>query len=335
MTPRARLSASAGKVRYRRRNRGWIIKTALLGRQRRPARTRIPPWALETAIARPLSNPAVAAVMVNHDGGLWVERIDGRTAQVSTMPRGDVERIVSGLADSLGRPPGDRRPIVAEDSEADLVATALPSDGITAPMVRISWMTPPLLGRWAAIGLLSDSQAGRLRALVRDGANLAVASHTELARQQIVQTLLAEAAVLGQRVVHIQGYDRFHVRALGLVAIAATAGLAAIGERIEALADQLRPDRLVFSDPTVFPQPWLIDRARRHDPPCILVLHARRPEQAAGDLERLNGMAERKLPAGDRMALADAIIFTAAPGAPWVLTESGDAKPDAFGRETT
>lgn len=261
--------------------------------------------------------------MVNHDGRVWVERIDGRSAPVAAMSRDEVNRIVSGLAAGLGRPPGDRRPIVAEDPEADLVATALPSDGITAPMVRFSRIAPPLLGCWVAAGLLEDGQAGRLRALVRQGANLAVAAHAEIARQRIVRTLLAEATDLGQRIVHVQGHDRFPVRAAGFVPIATTGGTAETGGRVEALADRLRPDRLVFSAPTIVSEPWLVDRALRRCPPCILALHARRSEEVPDRLERLIAAAGRNARDGNRIGLADAAVFTTAPGAPWVLADDG------------
>ena len=276
--------------------------------------------------------------MVNHDGQLWIERIDGRTVRAAApMPRGEVERVVRGLNVRLGRRPDDRRPIIAEDPEADLVATAVPSDGVVAPFFRFARIAPPRLRCWTAAGLLGGTDAGRLRVLVRDGANLVVAARSELARRQIVRTLLAEAAALGQRVLHVQGHERFHTGAPGFVAVAVPETGAVCRDGIEALAGRLRPDRLVFSASAIVTQGWLIDRAARRRPPCVVSIHANGPERASGELERLAGLVPDGSPAGVGTDLADAVISTTAPGASWRLTGVGGSwrsPPAATRRES-
>jgi hypothetical protein len=157
-----------------------------------------------------------------------------------------------------------------------------------------------------------------------------------LARRQIVRTLLAEAAALGQRVLHVQGHERFHTGAPGFVAVAAPEAGAVCRDGIEALADRLRPDRLVFSAPAIVTQAWLIDRAARRRPPCVVSIHANGPERASGELERLAGLVPDSSPAGVGADLADAVISTTAPGAPWRLTEVGRSRrgpPAAIRRE--
>jgi hypothetical protein len=195
--------------------------------------------------------------MVNHDGQLWIERIDGRTVRAAApMPRGEVERVVRGLNVRLGRRPDDRRPIIAEDPEADLVATAVPSDGVVAPFFRFTRIAPPRLRCWTAAGLLGGADAGRLRVLVRDGANLVVAARSELARRQIVRTLLAEAAALGQRVLHVQGHERFHTGMPGFVAVAAPEAGAVCRDGIEALAGRRASCRSMPTDRNGRPASW-------------------------------------------------------------------------------
>ena len=309
----------------RRRGTGgrWIIKVVFLGDRGGLSRTRIriPLDAMGCLIAGYLADPAVTAATVDHDGGLLVERIDGRTLRPAGLTRREVDSLVGGLAHRLGRRPGDRRPIVIEDPEADLAVTALPSDGIVAPAISVARMAAPRLDGWVAAGLLDGADAGQLRELVRNGANLVVAAHVELARRQIVETLLAEAATHGQRVLHVQGHERFHTGMPGLVAIAAPAGGAVCRAGIEALAGRLRPDRLVFPAPTIVTQSWLIDRAAHRRPPCIVSIHARGPGRAAGELERLIGLTPDGPPACAGADLTDAVVSTTAPGAPWRLTE--------------
>jgi len=278
-------------------------------------------------IAGHLADPAVSAATVDQDGRLRIERVDGRTVEAAApVPRREVERIVAVMASLLGRRPGDRRPIVAEDPEADLVATALPSDGIVAPLVSFARIAPPRLGCWVAAGRLGDSGAGRLRDLLRDGANVVVAAHAGLARRRIVRTLLVEATALGQRIVHVQEHERFHTGTPGIVAIAALAGVAALRGEVEALAGRLNPDRLVFSAQTIVAEPWLLDRAAHRRPPCIVSMHARRPGEIPGRLARLAGMAARGAPARGGLELIDAVVFTTAPGASWQLMEFGGAR---------
>ena len=139
-------------------------------------RAAITPEALGPVLARHLADPAVAAVSVVHGGRLVVERIDGRTERPAPLPRGEADRIVAGLAIRLGRPPGDRRPIVAEDPRADLAVAALASDGLAGAVLSAARTAPPRLRAWMAAGLLGAPEAARLRALVRDGANLVVAA---------------------------------------------------------------------------------------------------------------------------------------------------------------
>jgi hypothetical protein len=106
---------------------------------------------------------------------------------------------------------------------------------------------------------------------------------------------------------------------------------------IEALAGRLRPDRLVFSAPAIVTQGWLIDRAARRRPPCVVSIHANGPERASGELERLAGLVPDGSPAGVGTDLADAVISTTAPGASWRLTEVGGSwrsPPAATRRES-
>jgi hypothetical protein len=90
---------------------------------------------------------------------------------------------------------------------------------------------------------------------------------------------------------------------------------------IEALAGRLRPDRLVFPAPMIVTESWLIDRAARRGPPCIVSIHAQGPGRVAGELERLVGLAPDGPPACAGADLTDAVVSTTAPGAPWRLTE--------------
>src|SRR4051794_14753248 len=71
---------------------GWIIRAVFLEGRTHLAgtRVRLPPDALGPALASHLADPAVIAAMVNHDGQLWIERIDGRTVRAAApMPRGE------------------------------------------------------------------------------------------------------------------------------------------------------------------------------------------------------------------------------------------------------
>jgi hypothetical protein len=284
---------------------------------------RITPGAMGHAIAGLLANPSVSAATIMPGGQFLIERIDGRLLPGAAVPRGEVERIIAGLAKSLGRPPGDRQPIVAEDPAADLVATAFPPGGIVAPSVCFARIAPPRLRGWVAAGLLGGGGAARLAGLLRDGANLVVAACSEPARRQIVRTLLAEATAFGQRVVHVQEHERFHIGSPGFLAIAVPTAGAACRDGIEAAVDRLRPCRLVFSAPTVVAQPWLLDQAIGRRRPCIMSMDADGPRRAFEQLDLLIGKARRDGTVLQGKELIDAVVATAAPGAVWQLVEVG------------
>src|SRR3954471_13882989 len=93
--------------------RGWIIKAVFLGERGGPSwtRIRIPPDAMSSLIAGYLADPAVTAATVDHDGGLLVERIDGRTLRPAGLGHGGVAPSVAGLPRGRARRPGDGRPI--------------------------------------------------------------------------------------------------------------------------------------------------------------------------------------------------------------------------------
>src|SRR3954467_12696730 len=53
---------------------------------------------LDQIIARHFADPAVAAVLVNHDGRLWIKRDDGRLVSGTVIvPRPEVERFVGAV----------------------------------------------------------------------------------------------------------------------------------------------------------------------------------------------------------------------------------------------
>src|SRR4051794_25964792 len=279
-------------------------------------RVGITPEALGPAIARHLADPAVASVAVVHGGRLVVERIDGRIERPAPLPRGEADRIVAGLAVRLGRPADDRRPIVAEDPRADLAVAALASDGLAGAVLSAARIAPPRLHAWVEAGLLGGPEAARRRALMRDGANLVVAARAELARRQVVRTLLGEAAALGQRVLHVQGHERFPAALPGIVTVAAPRADTASRDGIDALTDRLDATRLVFPAPLMATRPWLAERAARRRPPCVVSLRADRPGRGAGGLGRPGGPAPGGPPAGLRAGLGDAPGFTPAARAP-------------------
>jgi hypothetical protein len=165
-------------------------------------------------------------------------------------------------------------------------------------------------------GRIGADEAGRLRDLLGGTGNLLVAAPTARSRRLVVRTLLAEAAAFGQRILHVQETERFHIPAADFVALAWTP---ASRRGIEALAARMRPDLLVFAAPTVATQPWLLDWTADRRFPVLVTVQARSPGDLPGRLARYPGGRREAGTATIPADVVDAAVFVASPGAPWSI----------------
>lgn len=146
--------------------------------------------------------------MLNPDGRLWIDRLTGGLEDTGArLSPADGERIVRLVAHHVG----------AEiHAEAPRVSAELPETGerfegllppvVTAPSfaIRNPAVAVFTLGDYVASGIMTEPQAVMLRAAVHERRNILVAGGTSTGKTTLVNALLAEVALTGDRVVLIE-----------------------------------------------------------------------------------------------------------------------------------
>src|SRR4051812_10210823 len=96
-------------------------------------RTRMLRSAMGPAIAAALEDPEVVEIMLNADGALWTDRLDGgRVATGITLSPLDAERIIRVVAAQVGAEVSPATPLLS----AELPLTGERFEGILPPVVR-------------------------------------------------------------------------------------------------------------------------------------------------------------------------------------------------------
>lgn len=159
--------------------------------------------ALGAAIACHLDDPAIAEVMLNPDGRLWIDRLAGGMEDTGTrINAADAERIMRLVAHHVGAEVHPACPRVS----AELSGTGERFDGLLPPVVvapcfaiRRPAVAVFSLAHYVASAIMTDTQADILSEAVRQRRNILVVGGTSTGKTTLVNALLAEIATSGDR----------------------------------------------------------------------------------------------------------------------------------------
>jgi len=208
---------------------------------------------LGPAVLAALEDPDVTEVMLNPDGGLWVEsQRQGMRDTGRQMPAMQAENLIGTVAAMLGTVVNASAPIV----EGELPLDGNRFEGILPPVsmapVFVIRKRPSVLYTledYVHAEILDAAQAEILRAAVRARQNLVIAGGTTSGKTTLANALIAEMVRLGdpaQRIVIIE--DTRELQCTARNAVQLHTGDVADLTRLTRVTMRLRPDRIIIGE---------------------------------------------------------------------------------------
>ncbi len=263
--------------------------------------------AIGPVIAEALADEATTEVMVNPDGGLWLDRHgEGRVATGQVIGAAEAERIIRLVASHIGLECHADQPIVS----AELPETGERFEGLLPPVAPhpcFSIRKPAgvlyRLTDYVAAGVLSPVQAGALGHAVATARNILVVGGTSSGKTTLVNALLAEVATGGDRVIIIEDTRELQCAAKDCVSLRTKPGIASLAELVRSTL-RLRPDRIIVGEVR---GPEALDMLKAWNtghPGGITTLHA---NSARAGLYRLEQLIQEAVVSVPRQLIAEAI----------------------------
>jgi type IV secretion system protein VirB11 len=276
--------------------------------------------ALGPLIAGYLEDPGVVEVMLNPDGRLWIDRHSGGLEDTgSRVGPADAERIVRLVAHHVGLEVHAGSPRIS----AELPESGERFEGLVPPVVaapcfaiRRPAVAVFTLGDYVRAGIMSCLQADVLRTAVRDRKNILVAGGTSTGKTTLVNALLAEIALTGDRVILIEDTRELQCAAPNFVALRTKDGAATLSDLVRS-ALRLRPDRIPIGEVRGAEALDLLKAWGTGHPGGVGTLHA---GSAIGALRRLEQLIQEAVVTVPRALIAETIEVIA------VLTGRGHAR---------
>ena len=203
--------------------------------------------AMGEAIKGWLQDPAIAEVMLNPDGRLWIDRLTGGLSDTGKrLSAEDGGRIVRVIAHHVGAEVTPSSPRLS----AELPGSGERFEGLIPPVVEapaFAVRKPAIavftLGQYADAGIMTAKQAETLCDAVSAHRNILVAGGTSTGKTTLVNALLAQVAWTADRVILIEDTRELQCQAPNLVALRTKAGVASLSDLVRS-ALRLRPDRI-------------------------------------------------------------------------------------------
>jgi P-type conjugative transfer ATPase TrbB len=276
--------------------------------------------ALGPTIAGYLEDPAIAEVMLNPDGRLWIDRLAGGLENTNfRIAPADAERIVRLVAHHVGVEVHAGSPRVS----AELPESGERFEGLVPPVaaapcfaIRRPAVAVFTLDDYVAAGIMTDTQAALLKSAVGDRKNILVAGGTSTGKTTLVNAILAEVAKTGDRVVLIDDTRELQCAAPNLVALRTKDGAASLSDLVRS-ALRLRPDRIPIGEVRGAEALDLLKAWGTGHPGGVGTLHA---GSAIGALRRLEQLIQEAVVTVPRALIAETLDLIA------VLAGRGSAR---------
>lgn len=268
--------------------------------------------AMGPAIAEALADPLVIEIMVNPDGILRLDKLgEGRSETRFHLGPAEVERIIRLVASHVRLEAHAGNPVVsAELPPRECDAAGERFEGLLPPVSIAPCFTirKPAKRIYALADYVSDhimlpAQEQILRRAVADRKNILVAGGTSSGKTTLANALLAEMAVLGERVILIEDTRELQCAARDCVALRTKAGIVTLADLVRSTL-RLRPDRIIVGEVR---GPEALDMLKAWNtghPGGIATVHANSAHSA---LYRLEQLVQEIVVTVPRRLIADAI----------------------------
>lgn len=292
-----------------------IARNEIADRGRRMLRSAMGP-----AIAAWLDDPNIAEVMLNPDGRLWLDRLEGGLAATEvTLSAADAERVIRLAAHHVGAEAHAGRPRLS----AELPGGGERFEGLLPPVTiaPVFSLRKPArqvfeLADYVRRGVMSPQAAQVLAAAVASRRTVLVAGATSSGKTTLVNALLAEMARTEDRLVLIEDVRELRCAAPNMVALRTSEGGASLAQLVRS-ALRLRPDRIVVGEVRGGEALDLLKAWGTGHPGGVGTLHA---GSAAGALLRLEQLIQEAVVTVPRGLIAETVDLIA------VLTGRGEER---------
>lgn len=254
-----------------------------------------------------LDDPGVGEVLLNPDGRVWVDRFDvGLVNSGLTIASGDAERIVRLVAHHVAAEIHAERPRLS----AELPDGGERFEGLMPPLVAapsFSIRKPASLvfrlEDYVQSGVMTEREGQVLAHAVQARKNVLVVGQTSSGKTTLVNALLAEVALSGDRVVLLEDLRELQCPAADQVAVRTREGVATLTDLVRS-ALRLRPDRIIIGEVRGPEALDLIKAWGTGHPGGVATLHA---GSALGALLRLEQLIQEAVVTVPRGLIAETI----------------------------
>lgn len=266
------------------------------------------------AVGAALDADDVIEILANADGSVWVERAGiGIAQEHETLDADARERIIRLVASSIGEPCDRNAPIVS----AELPGTGERFEGVLPPVsegpcfaIRKAAATPFTLDDYTEQGSLAPAIADALRQHLRSRSSILIAGGTSSGKTTFTNALLAEAALMDDRVVILEDTRELRCAARNSIALRTHRDTAKLTDLVRSTM-RLRPDRIIVGEVRGGEALDLLKAWNTGHPGGITTLHANSAEAALGRLEQLVSEATHANPSALIAEAIDVIVFMA------------------------
>jgi len=198
-----------------------------------------------------LEDPGVAEVMLNPDGRVWIDRFDAGLVDAGlSVSADDAERILRLVAHHVAAEIHAQQPRLS----AELPGTGERFEGLMPPLAAaptFSIRKPASLvfrlDDYVRAGVMTEREGQVLAKAVADRANTLVVGPTSSGKTTLVNALLAEIAMGGDRVILLEDLRELQCAAVNQVALRTREGVANLTDLVRSSL-RLRPDRIIIGE---------------------------------------------------------------------------------------
>ena len=292
--------------------------TGALSDERRRAMLRT---AMGPTIAAALADPTVIEIMVNPDGALRLDRLgEGRTDTGTRYDPAQVERIIRLVASHARTEVHAGSPIVSAELPPHGEGAGERFEGVLPPVSQAPCFSirKPAARIYTLLDYVNDgimsAEAARLLSLgVVERKNILVAGCTSSGKTTLANALLAEMALLDERVILIEDTRELQCAAPDVVALRTRAGTVSMADLVRSTL-RLRPDRIIIGEVRGKEALDMLKAWNTGHPGGIATVHA---NSALSSLYRLEQLVQETVVTVPRRLVADAIdliVFIAGRG---------------------
>lgn len=268
--------------------------------------------AFEGPVRAALEASDTIEILANADGSVWIERAGiGRTRSRETLGAAERERIIRLVASAAGERCDAAAPIVS----AELPGSGERFEGILPPVapapcfaIRKAAPAPFTLEDYLHTGALSPALMMALRQALAERLNIVIAGGTSSGKTTFANALLADPAVIGDRLVILEDTRELTTPARDATTLRTHRSGTTLRDLVRSTM-RLRPDRIIIGEVRGGEALDLLKAWNTGHPGGITTLHA---NSARGALTRLEQLASEATPARPCRLIGeavDAVVF--------------------------